>query len=385
MQAHKLCALWAHPFPRLAAVFDAFRVSRVDPFLVYIICIFACSIAVLLYPSKPSRRTSGQSLVTGLFVNSVSHPVRAQSSPSPVRKISSVPRRDALVVKDSCKSPATVEVDAAVFRKLLEDRLQLHLQVKSFEKSSEFLRHRVWSLERYEKQLVRDTGRDINALVDRLTAEKDAAVAVERQNTAEVETARDAAIKERDALAQEVAELRAVRNTLRTQKDALAADLEALHAETADEVDAFSGDRTILDLEEKLAREGVKTSRAAAEVKRLQDELSTANAQLAVKQTTFDDVTQRMASVTAQLNDELRTMKASLALLQAEHDLQRTQVTAYKTALVRAKMERSQLATTVTSLCAHESVIYSGVRARDAEIARLKAILGPSHFQDVFT
>ncbi|RPD73770.1 hypothetical protein L226DRAFT_561125 [Lentinus tigrinus ALCF2SS1-7] len=378
MQAHKLCALWAHPFPRLAAVFDAFRVSRVDPFLVYIICIFACSIAILLYPSKPSRRTSGQSLVTGLFVNSVSHPVRAQSSPSPVRKISSVPRRDALVVKDSRKSPATVEVDAAVFRKLLEDRLQLHLQVKSLEKSSELLHHRVWSLEKYEKQLVRDTGREMNALVDRLTAEKDAAVAAERQNTAEAEAARD-------ALAQEVAELRAERNALRRQKDALAADLEALHAETADEVDAFSGDKTILDLEEKLAREGVKASRAVADVKRLQDELSKAKAQLAVKQQTVDDVTQRMDSVTAQLNDELRTTEASLALLQAEHDLQRTQVTAYKTALVRAKTERSQLATTLSSLCAHESVIYAGVRARDAEIARLKAIFGPSQFQDVFT
>ncbi|RPD54000.1 hypothetical protein L227DRAFT_657896 [Lentinus tigrinus ALCF2SS1-6] len=377
MQAHKLCALWAHPFPRIAFLFDASNIFRIDPFLVYISCIFVCSLAILLIPSKSSRCNPSQSLVTSLLANPVSRPVRAHSSPSPVSKSSSIPRKDVLVAKDSHTFPATVEIDAGALRKLLEDRLQLHLQVKSLEKSSELLRHRVWSLDEYEKQLVRDTGREMNALVDRLTAEKDAAVAAERQNTAEAEAARD-------ALAQEVAELRAERNALRRQKDALAADLEALHAETADEQCA-QGDKTILDLEEKLAREGVKASRAAADVKRLQDELSKAKAQLAVKQQTVDDVTQRMDSVTAQLNDELRTTEASLALLQAEHDLQRTQVTAYKTALVRAKMERSQLATTVTSLCAHESVIYAGVRARDAEIARLKAILGPSQFQDVFT
>ena len=43
----------------------------------------------------------------------------------------------------------------------------------------------------------------------------------------------------------------------------------------------FQGSKTVLDLEEKLAREAAKASRAAAEVKRLQKELHTAKAHLA--------------------------------------------------------------------------------------------------------
>ena len=43
----------------------------------------------------------------------------------------------------------------------------------------------------------------------------------------------------------------------------------------------FQGSKTVLDLEEKLAREAAKASRAAAQVKRLQEELHTAKVHLA--------------------------------------------------------------------------------------------------------
>ena len=44
----------------------------------------------------------------------------------------------------------------------------------------------------------------------------------------------------------------------------------------------FQGSKTVLDLEEKLAREAAKATRADAEVKRLQEELHTVKAHVPV-------------------------------------------------------------------------------------------------------
>ena len=123
---------------------------------------------------------------------------------------------------------------------LREQRLQLHAKVKSLEKSSAALRSRVWSLEDFEKTQLQGIRRQVQGLVDMLDAEREAAIAAEREKTAEAVAERDAAVKDRGTVAKENAELRAERDALRTQKDAIAADLEALHAETETEVDAFS-------------------------------------------------------------------------------------------------------------------------------------------------
>ena len=241
MPPRELWAFGGHPTPCLTVHTvptvstghgDAIDVSRANPFLFWFSAVFAFLWTVFLV----SRCTAG------FTRNAVSPqiPSRTFSPPSVVDKSSPIAHKSLAAAKDSTKPRSTVEVEADAFRALLEERLQLHAKVKSLEKSSAALRSRVWSLEDFEKTQLQGIRRQVQGLVDMLDAEREAAVAAEREKTAEAVAERDAAVKDRGAVARENAELRAERDALRTQKDAIAADLEALHAETETEVDTFA-------------------------------------------------------------------------------------------------------------------------------------------------
>ncbi|KAI0708212.1 hypothetical protein C8T65DRAFT_740223 [Cerioporus squamosus] len=335
--APQLYALWA---PSPVKLFGLVDVSGLD-FIMALTLIALLSLFLLglfvLHCVKVLSRTLGHP--------HFGHPAVSLSSyalcPSLVSKTSTVAYKE-LEAKDSCK-PSTVEVDADTFRMLVEDRLQLHHKVNSLETSAASLRNRILFLEKPSKEYREDTGQSLDGLEDAHAAEKRTtadALTAERKTAA----AYAAIVKERDTMAKEYAELRA-------QKDALAADLEALHTEMATATTAFSGGKTILDLEEKLTREAAKASRAASEVDRLQEELSVAKVELASKELTLDGMVDgieklvdmchelfcandeiatenkclqaqldEVRSSYSEVSDQLCAANASLALLQDEND-----------------------------------------------------------------
>ena len=125
-----------------------------------------------------------------------------------------------------------MRVDVTAFQKLMQERHQLHLKVKSSKHNTANLRSHVWFLEDANASLRAD-------ITERAKQQEQQA----SENTALVEE-KDALIAERDWIAgdrdravQDNESLRADINVLKSSKDALLVDMEDLQAEIEDLID----------------------------------------------------------------------------------------------------------------------------------------------------